>query len=554
MQQAGIAQHGTVASSAADQPRPAYLPLTLTRGGASIKIAFLSFSWGTNGIPDPYNQVNLLWQSSEYGAQGGIRQSVLDAIAQARRETDLVIVAAHWGYEYQFYPDASQIEGAQQMAAAGADVILGAQPHTLQPVDMLTNDGRKTLVIYSLANFLASQGAFQAESFSATSVIFYVGITRHADGSAGVSGYRYLPTIHVDDDTRPAPIPPQGFEDVIAHVRLEMRDFQRRAPAQPRPAPRLARARVRGLPQRDAARRSRPAASAAISRSYYRHAGRRHYAAPAGRRAGRAMARRSARWRRSWPATAELLTSVLYTERQRLELHPELDWPFRVSGTQIGALIYQQKYGVRELQRRTNLDGDAIADEHFKAFFQAYGGLPIFGYPISAALIETDGRPAEDRAVLRARALRADCRAAPAPACWSRFGLGALGREYPGIAAQCAGQAASTGASQPAAALPGAIRAQPRPAALAQPPAPAALIVPPARRAWWFWPLIGLMILLLLGTVAWGFQIRANLRDSQARAARTTRRKRAAEARRAGPPARARALDDEDLLRRLLEE
>src|SRR5205085_8251295 len=37
-------------------------------------------------------------------------------------------------------------------------------------------------------------------------------------------GYRYLPTIHVDDDTRPAPIPAQGFDDVIAHVRLEMRD------------------------------------------------------------------------------------------------------------------------------------------------------------------------------------------------------------------------------------------------------------------------------------------------------------------------------------------
>jgi poly-gamma-glutamate capsule biosynthesis protein CapA/YwtB (metallophosphatase superfamily) len=154
LQQAGIVQHGTVASPAADQPRPVYLPLTLTRGGTNLKIAFLSFSWGTNGIPDPLNQVNLLWQSNEYGAQGGIRQDVLEAITQARREADFVIVAAHWGYEYQLYPDASQIEGARQMAAAGADVILGAQAHTLQPVDLLTNNGRRTLVIYSLANFL----------------------------------------------------------------------------------------------------------------------------------------------------------------------------------------------------------------------------------------------------------------------------------------------------------------------------------------------------------------------------------------------------------------
>lgn len=174
-----------------------------------------------------------------YGQQGDVRPEVLAAIAQARRETDLVIVAAHWGYEYQFYPDSSQIEGARRMAEAGADVILGAQSHTLQPVDIIETDGRQTLVIYSLANFLASQGALQVPSFSATSVIFYVGIIRHADGSVRVSGYRYLPTMHVDYDTRPAPIPAQGQEDVLRHVRLIMRDFdgvKQVAPYRPLPA------------------------------------------------------------------------------------------------------------------------------------------------------------------------------------------------------------------------------------------------------------------------------------------------------------------------------
>jgi len=43
-EQAGIQQHGTVPSTTADQPRPTYLPITLSRGGASIKVAFLSFS------------------------------------------------------------------------------------------------------------------------------------------------------------------------------------------------------------------------------------------------------------------------------------------------------------------------------------------------------------------------------------------------------------------------------------------------------------------------------------------------------------------------------
>ncbi|HEU5090288.1 MAG TPA: CapA family protein, partial [Roseiflexaceae bacterium] len=92
--EAGIQQHGTAPSG---QARPAYLPVTLTRDGATLRIGFISASWGTNGIPDPYDQVNLLWQSNEYGQQGGVRQSVLDAVAQARRETEFVVVAAHWG-------------------------------------------------------------------------------------------------------------------------------------------------------------------------------------------------------------------------------------------------------------------------------------------------------------------------------------------------------------------------------------------------------------------------------------------------------------------------
>jgi hypothetical protein len=547
LQQAGIAQHGTVTSTAA-LPRPAFLPLTLARGGASLKIAFLSFSWGTNGIPDPFNQVNLLWQSNEYGTQGGIRQEVLQAIAQARQAADFVIVAAHWGYEYQFYPDASQIEGARQMAAAGADLILGAQPHTLQPVDILNTNGRRTLVIYSLANFLASQGAFQAESFSATSVIFYVGITRHADGSASVSGYRYLPTIHVDDDTRPAPIPTQGFDDVIAHVRQEMRDLagaRQLNPDPPAPQAPIAICPTLTLPGDQGQQLSgdfaqlyaslggsmpRPLADALAV-----------YGAPLG------------------PIVQELagdcttITSVLYTERQRLELHPELDWPYRVSGSQLGALIYQQKYG-HTPQRRTNLDTDAIGNERFKAFYQAYGGLSVFGYPISPVLDETDaGEPKTVQYFERAR-----FELAPAgTSLLEQVRLGALGREYPGVAVQCPGQPAAVAADtrQPAdtQAEIGTPLAQSESAAREQ---STSLVAVPTGRAWWFWPAVGLIGVLLLGTIGWGWQIQAGLRARQARAARALRRQWSADAPAREPtPRRATtALDDEALLRKLLGE
>ncbi len=422
---AGILQHGTVSSNVSSQPRPAYLPLTLTRDGVSITIGFLSFTWGTNGLPDPYNQVNLLWASNVYGQQGDVRPEVLAAIAQARRETDLVIVAAHWGYEYQFYPDSSQIEGARRMAEAGADVILGAQSHTLQPVDVIeTDDGRQTLVIYSLANFLASQGALQVPSFSATSVIFYVGIIRHADGSARVSGYRYLPTIHVDHDTRPAPIPAQGQEDVLRHVRLIMRDFdgvKQVAPLPPAPGKQIAVCPTVQLADGqiggDFAQYLLMLNSDAIQ-------------ALAGSPLG--------------PVTPDLTgdcqhtTSVLLTERQRLEWHPAQDWPYRVVGTQIGTEVYRQRYLDRLIERRLDLDV-AIADDRLRAFYARYGGLALFGYPISTLLIELDDQAGQAKTVQyfeRARLELVPNVPDTAPLL-EQVQLGLLGREYAGSVAQC---------------------------------------------------------------------------------------------------------------------
>lgn len=227
LDKAGIAHHGAVLAETAPQDRSAYTQLTHYRNGVRLTLAFISVTWGTNGIPDPHNQANLLWTTSDYGQGGEVQQPLLETIARAKQENDLVIVAPHWGFEYVFTPSEQQQRAAHQLAEAGADIILGGHPHTLQPVDLIdTNDGRTAIVIYSLGNCIASQGIYQAQFFTATSVIWYVGIVKKTDGEARVTGYRYLPTMMVDYDTRPTPIPPDGgqHDHVIAHVRAMMRD------------------------------------------------------------------------------------------------------------------------------------------------------------------------------------------------------------------------------------------------------------------------------------------------------------------------------------------
>lgn len=437
----GILQHGTAASGAV---RPPYLPLTLTRGADQITIGFLSATWGTNGIPDPYGQVNLLYESSEYGQQGGVRQSILDAISQAAQETDLVIVAAHFGFEYQFYPHESQVDAARRMAEAGADLILGAQPHTLQPVDVLDVGGRTALVIYSLANFLASQGAFQTEAFAATSVIFYIGLARSADGQVRITGYRYLPTIHVDGDTRPAPIMPGSADDVIAHVRTMMRDpagLRQLPPVAPEPG-----ATVEVCPTV----RLAEAPELPISGDFAQH-----YASPGGTTPRPLSDAIAVFGLPLGPVTRELAgdctttVPILYTERQRLEWHAAQPWPFRVSGTQLGAYAFAARYPGAPAERRVDLAApDAFADARFRAFYEQFGGLPVFGYPISGALSEdhpATGVPITVQYFERARFELAPDAAPDAPLT-DQVRLGLLGREVlaaGGAAALCAGAPAS---------------------------------------------------------------------------------------------------------------
>ena len=115
-----------------------------------IKLAFLSYTYGTNGIPVPTGKdflVNLI-----------NRETMKEEIHQAKKEADVVVMSIHWGNEYQRIPTTEQKDLASFLANEGVDIIFGSHPHVLQPMEWIqTNDGRKTFVIYSLGNFISGQ-------------------------------------------------------------------------------------------------------------------------------------------------------------------------------------------------------------------------------------------------------------------------------------------------------------------------------------------------------------------------------------------------------------
>ncbi len=116
-----------------------------------IKFAYLGFTDSTNGLSLPDDSEVILMRAKD--------ESLLQQrIVEAKKTADIVIISAHWGSEYTHEPTDYQRELAGKLASWGADVIIGTHPHVIQPVEYITNgDGRKTLVAYSLGNFISAQ-------------------------------------------------------------------------------------------------------------------------------------------------------------------------------------------------------------------------------------------------------------------------------------------------------------------------------------------------------------------------------------------------------------
>ncbi|OCT12284.1 hypothetical protein A8709_31105 [Paenibacillus pectinilyticus] len=121
---------------------------TITKNG--ITFSFLAYSYGTNGIPIPDGKsflVNLLDEDL-----------MKRDIEKAKGISDVVVVSPHWGIENQTTPTDTQKALSQKMADWGADIIIGTHPHVLQPMSwLLRADGKRSLVMYSLGNFLSAQ-------------------------------------------------------------------------------------------------------------------------------------------------------------------------------------------------------------------------------------------------------------------------------------------------------------------------------------------------------------------------------------------------------------
>ena len=109
-----------------------------------IKYAMLAYTYGTNGIPVTEDYVVNIFD----------KEKALEDIKLIRDKVDVLIVAMHWGAEYNTGITDVQKEQAKFLGENGVDIILGNHTHCIEPWEWIDED---TIVFYAFGNLISNQ-------------------------------------------------------------------------------------------------------------------------------------------------------------------------------------------------------------------------------------------------------------------------------------------------------------------------------------------------------------------------------------------------------------
>ena len=181
LDKAGIDHMGTYAT---EEDSKEYL----IKDVKGIKMAFLTYTYGTNGIPIPTGK--------EFSVNITDKEKILADLENVKKENvDVICVNMHWGDEYSLKPNSNQKDLADFLFENGVDLILGSHTHCLEPMEKRTitmEDGttKDGFIIYSLGNFMSGQ----KHENSRQSVILDILLTKNGEtNKISVDSVTYTP-------------------------------------------------------------------------------------------------------------------------------------------------------------------------------------------------------------------------------------------------------------------------------------------------------------------------------------------------------------------------
>jgi len=184
----GLAHFGTAETKAASK----HALLVDVKG---VTVGLIGATYGTNGIPLPPDEP---WSVPIINTD-----KILRMAHQARLDgAKIVIVALHWGLEYDHEPISDQTSVVETLTKSpDITFIYGHHAHVVQPYDKVNG----TWVVYGLGNAIAQQSTDVEGVYDGNTA--RVTFTERPDGSFGVSRLEYIPTM----------ITPYDYADPTGH-------------------------------------------------------------------------------------------------------------------------------------------------------------------------------------------------------------------------------------------------------------------------------------------------------------------------------------------------
>ncbi len=116
-----------------------------------IRFSFVNFTYGLNGQKLPADRpylVDLLDSNGHW----------VEMVRKAETSAEVTIAFMHFGTEYVSLPTTEAMAYAELSIDAGADILVCAHPHVIEPYGIYTTKaGNRALVFWSLGNFVSNQ-------------------------------------------------------------------------------------------------------------------------------------------------------------------------------------------------------------------------------------------------------------------------------------------------------------------------------------------------------------------------------------------------------------
>ena len=156
-----------------------------------INVAFVAYTESLNGNEDGADAA-----ATEYGVNLVSNSNAIEDISAARQAgADVVIAYVSWGEMFNRSVTDTQKRIAQVLVRAGADVIIGYNPHVVQPaawLELQNEDGttQRTLCLGATGNFLSDR----TEQYQDSGLIFEFTIQETESGDFEITNPVYIPT------------------------------------------------------------------------------------------------------------------------------------------------------------------------------------------------------------------------------------------------------------------------------------------------------------------------------------------------------------------------